>query len=362
MKFKNILILVLFVLTLFLLGCVSVPTCGDGICSELEINPTSKYYCPNDCGKEINAQSKTVPNCGDCEEWDSSLRECVWQCTSGQDCCGEEICFDPLVESCCLDDDDTPLIFQGANLTCCPICLDDADTECKISKNSSSTTDPYSIDNCSQSKDCGTIQVACLTDDVFCEAVPNAGGVCLIKDCVIAFPNSTCELLFDDLAQPPSSVFIDSDAPTNPKTNVDGIIAECSLQHELAHARDVCECPFCGSEMNAFSVSSDCYTDAVENWGVNEEDIPYLKYKAMENAAIVNYQECLCDNKVFGENQLYKNGTCDSCEDLLKDLLNQGFDELSEDYPIGGLEKFVWVNGSLNSTRNTYCADYEQAI
>ena len=319
----KLLLIFLFIFSLFLLGCTqNPPLCGDNVCTSLETDPSSSYFCPSDCKVEINYTKKDNGNCPVCYIWDEKYEECV---------------LDP---------------------TCCKICKDDSGCSTK-SKNALPNQDPYAVTNCEDSKDCGTVQVACLNNNKFCELVPTAGGVCLIKECVIAFPNSTCELLFDDLDDPPSSVFIDSDAPTNPKTSIEGIAAECALQHELAHTRDTCDCPLCGSEMHAFKASSDCYKDAVENWGVNEEDVAYLKFKSMEHEAMVEYQKCLCDNKVFGEKQKYENGTCDTCEEKLKDILNQGFDELAEDYDIGGQEKFVWVNTSLNSAYNNYCKDYE---
>lgn len=51
---KFLLILGLFVLALFLLGCTSqVPVCGDKVCSFLEENPNSQYFCPLDCGADV---------------------------------------------------------------------------------------------------------------------------------------------------------------------------------------------------------------------------------------------------------------------------------------------------------------------
>lgn len=322
---KFLLILGLIILVLLLLGCVSTfpPVCGDNVCSDLETNEDSKYFCPSDCKEEITYTKKdTSDNCKTCYIWDEKYETCI---------------LDP---------------------TCCYICKNDSGCSTK-SKTNLSNKDPFSIDNCKNSKDCGTIQIACLTDERFCELVPNAGGVCLIKECVIAFPNSTCELLFDDLDDPPSSIFIDSDAPANQKTSIEGIKAECALQHELAHARDVCECPYCGSEMNAFKVSSDCYKNAVENWGVNEEDIASLKFSAIEHEAMIQYQQCLCDNKVFGENQKYKSGTCSKCEDIYEDLLKEGFNELKEEYDLGGEEEFVWVYSATQSAFESYCKEYE---
>lgn len=48
---KLILIFSLIFSVLFLLGCTGteMAICGDGICSEVERDPTSPYYCPQDC-------------------------------------------------------------------------------------------------------------------------------------------------------------------------------------------------------------------------------------------------------------------------------------------------------------------------
>jgi len=172
MQFKSFLLLfILIIFSLFLLGCVSVPTCGDGVCSNEEQDPSSSYFCTSDCGKEINQINKTVYTCPACKEWDYSQNQCVWQCASNESCCGEDTCYDPLLESCCVDENDvgivespaglsccsdsppefydaqtqsccidydgSALIFDGANLTCCEFCPDDSDDACSAPTTSS---------------------------------------------------------------------------------------------------------------------------------------------------------------------------------------------------------------------------------
>ncbi len=56
MKNKLIMLFGLIVLALFLFGCTSqVPICGDNVCSYLEINPDSQYFCPTDCPVDISS-------------------------------------------------------------------------------------------------------------------------------------------------------------------------------------------------------------------------------------------------------------------------------------------------------------------
>ncbi|MDD4251455.1 MAG: Kazal-type serine protease inhibitor family protein, partial [Candidatus ainarchaeum sp.] len=48
---KNILLfLFLFFIAIFLSGCIDQQSvCGDGICEEIERDPNSVFYCPQDC-------------------------------------------------------------------------------------------------------------------------------------------------------------------------------------------------------------------------------------------------------------------------------------------------------------------------
>ena len=83
-----LIVLLAIVAILFLSGCTtSAPVCGDGVCTQIEEDPNSQYFCTSDCGKEINAQSKVVPNCPPCEKWDYSQKQCVYQCATGESCC-----------------------------------------------------------------------------------------------------------------------------------------------------------------------------------------------------------------------------------------------------------------------------------
>ena len=75
-----LVILLALVAVLFLSGCTSqTPVCGDNVCTQIEQDPTSSYYCPSDCKIQINKQAKITPTCPPCKVWDESQKECVDQ-------------------------------------------------------------------------------------------------------------------------------------------------------------------------------------------------------------------------------------------------------------------------------------------
>jgi len=137
MKIKNFLILGLILLVLFLLGCVSVPTCGDGICSTEETNPNSSSFCTADCKQEITQTAekeqwaKKVYTCPKCQYWDSTQKKCVDETynknfTSGGEYYNEECYFYKIgnqIETFCNCSDRTTGELIGAEnyLNICPI-------------------------------------------------------------------------------------------------------------------------------------------------------------------------------------------------------------------------------------------------
>lgn len=84
---KFLFLLVLFVIAIFLSGCTDQSVCGDGVCSFLEQDSKSPYYCPmdcnlppdSDCAKEGENFSKVFTDeypsecCEGLTEWDSGM-------------------------------------------------------------------------------------------------------------------------------------------------------------------------------------------------------------------------------------------------------------------------------------------------
>lgn len=95
---KLIFLLVLLIITFITFGCINQdPVCGDEICSPLEMDSSSPYYCPIDCASQILEKKEseilegtTELMCGNaiCQKPFNSL-------TCPQDCpstCGNGIC------------------------------------------------------------------------------------------------------------------------------------------------------------------------------------------------------------------------------------------------------------------------------
>jgi len=99
---RNFLFLfTLFLFAILLSGCTTTPVCGDGVCSALEDNVNSPYYCVEDCGF-------VEPVCGDgvCSALEDDVNS-DYYCE--KDCVVEEIVFG--FDSNWVAEDNRPLKF-----------------------------------------------------------------------------------------------------------------------------------------------------------------------------------------------------------------------------------------------------------
>jgi hypothetical protein len=133
MKFSFSLLVVFVVVSvaIFLSGCTGQPVCGDGVCEYLEMNPSSPFYCSQDCGVK-------EPVCGDgvchnLEKDSNSQNYCPEDC--------EEVCPDVWEPVCGVDgvtyNNDCYADLEGVEVDYAGECVDeelDLDVEMVISK------------------------------------------------------------------------------------------------------------------------------------------------------------------------------------------------------------------------------------
>lgn len=318
MQIKSFFIFGLIFLALFLLGCVtSVPLCGDNICSDLETDPTSKYFCPSDCGEEIGVISKN-------QYWNQ-------------------------------------LIY-------CPDCENNS---CVVpSKSNSTKSSIYDDSKCGSTNSCTSIRVSCLNDELWACSILKGGAAGCVGPCEIVLNSQTCTNQFGQVPDPNYSRQLPISFLTDPvdKTNITKAFSQCLAKHEMQHAIENCQCHNCKREIKARTIQSNCYAEIYNNIltgnynnlspTAKQDNLDGISRDIKRMQAEQNYHNCLCNNRTNNSNdesqkKLYKPATCAICLAQLK----REFERINSETTNPNITP---LPTNLTNTNNLYCTPYEK--